>query len=76
MNKTTYRISIYYVGKMHDVKTRKKWKKPLTEGDKFDNIMKLSQDSIEHQKDENSEDKKVKKAVDKGLKMRYNKRVR
>ena len=48
----------------------------MTEGYKFDIIMKLSQDSIEHQKDENSEDKKVKKAVDKGLKMRYNKRVR
>ena len=45
----------------------------MTGGNKFDNIMKLSQDSIEHRKDENSEDKKVKKAVDKGLKMRYNK---
>ena len=60
----------------YDKKTQKISEKPLTEGDKFDNIMKLSQDSIEHQKDENSEDKKVKKAVDKGLKMRYNKRVR
>ena len=60
----------------YDKKTQKTSEKPLTEGDKFDNIMKLSQDSIEHQKDENSEDKKVKKAVDKGLKMRYNKRVR
>ena len=39
----------------------------MTGGNKFDNIMKLSQDSIEHQKDENSEDKKVKKTVDKGL---------
>ena len=34
----------------------------MTGGDKFDNIMKLSQDSIEHRKDENSEDKKVKKS--------------
>ena len=48
----------------------------MTEADKFDNIMKLSQDSTEHRKEENSEDKKVKKAVDKGLKMRYNTRVR
>lgn len=60
----------------YDKKTQKISEKPLTEGDKFDNIMKLSQDSIEHRKDENSEDKKIKKTVDKGLKMRYNKRVR
>ena len=60
----------------YDKKTQKTSENPLTEGDKFDNIMKLSQDSIEHRKDENSEDKKVKKTVDKGLKMRYNKRVR
>ena len=60
----------------YDKKTQKNSEKPLTEGDKFDNIMKLSQDSIEHRKDENSEDKKIKKTVDKGLKMRYNKRVR
>ena len=60
----------------YDKKTQKISENPLTGGYKFDNIMKLSQDSIEHRKDENSEDKKVKKAVDKGLKMRYNKRVR
>ena len=60
----------------YDKKTQKISEKPLTEGYKFDNIMKLSQDSIEHRKDENSEDKKIKKTVDKGLKMRYNKRVR
>ena len=57
----------------YDKKTQKNSEKPLTGGDKFDNIMKLSQDSIEHRKDENSEDKKIKKTVDKGLKMRYNK---
>ena len=57
----------------YDKKTQKISEKPFTEGDKFDNIMKLSQDSIEHRKDENSEDKKIKKTVDKGLKMRYNK---
>ena len=46
----------------YDKKTQKTSENPLTEGYKFDNIMKLSQDSIEHQKDENSEDKKVKKS--------------
>ena len=46
----------------YDKKTQKISEKPLTEGYKFDNIMKLSQDSIEHRKDENSEDKKVKKS--------------
>ncbi|MCI5536241.1 MAG: hypothetical protein MR389_06340 [Clostridiales bacterium] len=46
----------------YDKKTQKTSEKPLTGGDKFDNIMKLSQDSIEHRKDENSEDKKVKKS--------------
>ena len=60
----------------YDKKTQKTSENPLTGADKFDNIMKLSQDSTEHRKEENSEDKKVKKAVDKGLKMRYNKRVR